>query len=428
MGKKRRGSQAFSFEQSEETLRQNENIVKLYKNQTFEAPEPRALETIREEGSGENAKRAKRGESEDGSLVLGLLKARRIISDYKFWKQDDKDKNKKRKLKISKQWKGRKRPKPKSLDCALEQKLMDLIADRVSSDEEHSDVEENPAYLSRQCIWEASDSLSATASLSASVPISLSPSLSLDHKEPSPSSSPQCFSEPDTSLSLKDVDCLTNINQPSEEEDATNENDVDVLSELQGLVPESELAELLQCEDLLFCSKSKNKSQPEVKVPSGNSGSSESKKEKKDSRRSVRRSARIMCVPNLGSVFTAGGEREEEEEENLNPEELSRGKKAKISKKSAEGETRQVKKKKKTRKCTPQGPSQGQLGVLKDLTNQEESQGPAKRTGKEDPRTGEKRPSVEDLAPATVKNKRRKSYSLEEGGSRYSLDGSRRNR
>ena len=36
MGKKRRGSQAFAFEQSEETLLQNENILKLYKNQTFE--------------------------------------------------------------------------------------------------------------------------------------------------------------------------------------------------------------------------------------------------------------------------------------------------------------------------------------------------------------------------------------------------------
>ena len=93
MGKKRRGSQAFAFEQSEETLLQNENILKLYKNQTFEPPEPRALETIREEGNGDGAKRAKRGESEDGYLVLGLFKAGRIISDYKYWKQDDKGKN-----------------------------------------------------------------------------------------------------------------------------------------------------------------------------------------------------------------------------------------------------------------------------------------------------------------------------------------------
>ena len=70
MGKKRRGSQAFAFEQSEETLRQNENILKLYIKQTFERPEPRALETIREEGNGDGAKRAKRGASsrQDGSF------------------------------------------------------------------------------------------------------------------------------------------------------------------------------------------------------------------------------------------------------------------------------------------------------------------------------------------------------------------------
>ena len=426
MGKKRRGSQAFAFEQSEETLLQNENILKLYKNQTFEPPEPRALETIREEGNGDGAKRAKRGESEDGSLVLGLFKARRIISDYKFWKQDDKEKNRKRKLKISKQWKGRKRPKPKSLDCALEQKLIDLIADRVSSDEEDSDEEENPNYLSRQCVWAASDSLSATTSHSASGSVPVSPSLSSDQQVPSPTFSPQCFSEPDSSL--KDLEFLTGNDQPSDDEEAPNENDV--LSELQGLVPESELAELLQCEDFLFCSKQrKDKSEPDDKVKV-NSGS-ENKNEKKDTRRSVRRSARIMCVPNLnlGSVFTADGDRDLEEQENLNPREKSRGKKAKTLKKSAESENGHVlKKKTRTRKCTPQGGGEAQHGVLKDLSNQEDSQGKAKKTRKEDPKIGEKRPSEEDPAPAIVKSKRRKSYSLEDGGSRYSLDGSRRNR
>ena len=95
MGRKRRGSQAFSFEQTEETLLQNESIVKLYQNKTFEPPDPAQLETIREEGGGGLAKRVKRGETEDGFLVLGVNKARRVIEDYKFWKQDDKEKNRK---------------------------------------------------------------------------------------------------------------------------------------------------------------------------------------------------------------------------------------------------------------------------------------------------------------------------------------------
>ena len=420
MGRKRRGSQAFSFEQSEETLRQNENILKLYKNQTFEPPEPQPLETIREEGSAETAKRAKRGESEDGALVLGLSKARRIIADYKFWKQDDKEKNRKRKLKISKQWKGRKKYKPKPLDGAREQRLIDLIADRVSSDEEDSECEESALYLSRQCVWEASDNLSVTTSLCASVPISTSPSLSLALDDLA--SSPQCFSEPDTSL--KDLRSPYQVNQPSDDE-PPNENDV--LSELQGLIPESELAELLQCEDLLFCSKqNKNKTKP----PGNIQVNSESKEEKKDSRRSVRRSARIMSVPNLtGSVFTGGPDRDPDEQENLNPEEESKRKKVKISKQPAKCDPVQMlkKKKTKTKKCTPQE-TQGQPGVLKDVSNLEDSRDQFRRKRKENPEVAEKRPSVEDPAPALVKNRRRKSYSLEDGGSRYSLDGSRRNR
>ena len=363
MGRKRRGSQAFAFEQSEETLRQNENILKLYQNQTFEPPEPQPLETIREEGSVDPAKRAKRGESVDGTLVLGVSKARRIITDYKFWKQDDQEKNRKRKQKISKQWKGRRKQKPKPLDLVLEQRLIDLIADRVSSDEEDEEDEENPNYLSSQCVWQASDNRSATNQLSAFVPISARPSSPLDDLESSNTSSPQCFSEPDTSP--KDQDILNQINQPSDD-DEPNENDV--LSELQGLVPESELAELLQCEDFLFCSK-QSKPEPAAKVQV----TSESK-EKKDSRKSLRRSARIMSVPNLtGSVFTDGGDRDLEEQENLNPgEELGR-KRVKTSKKPAEGEPVQVLKKKKTRKCTPQG-SEAPPGVLKDVSNLEDSQ------------------------------------------------------
>ena len=48
MGRKRRGSQAFTFDQSEETLKQNESIVNLYQNKTFQPPEPQPIETINE--------------------------------------------------------------------------------------------------------------------------------------------------------------------------------------------------------------------------------------------------------------------------------------------------------------------------------------------------------------------------------------------
>ena len=259
MGRKRRGSQAFSFEQSEETLLQNENVIKLYQNKTFEPPEPKELETIKEEGgegSG-SSKRVKRGESEDGLLVLGRGKARRIIVDYKFWKQDDKEKNRRRKMKIAKQWKGRKRMKVKPLDFKHEQKLIDLIADRVSSDEEEGPDDADSEYLSSQCVWEASSFFVTPLSkdsLSDIVPEELQ-----DSGEPQHTSDcqPQCVSQVQTSpKEYKEV--LTDLSDQPSVTEVTNENDG--LSELKGLIPESELAELLQCDDFLFCSSKENKS------------------------------------------------------------------------------------------------------------------------------------------------------------------------
>ena len=94
MGRKRRGSQAFTFDQSEETLRQNESIVNLYQNKTFQPPEPQPIETITEEGDQGTKpnQRLKRGAvaSPNGMLVLGSKKSLRQIQAYKFWKQDDK--------------------------------------------------------------------------------------------------------------------------------------------------------------------------------------------------------------------------------------------------------------------------------------------------------------------------------------------------
>ena len=120
MGKKRRGSQAFYFEQSEETLKENETIVNLYQNKTFVPPEPKLYETILEEGNAPpSIARAKRGQaqaSKDGSLMLGLNKSSRTISMNKYWRQDDKDRNRKRKLMIQRLWNGRKKGKLIPLD------------------------------------------------------------------------------------------------------------------------------------------------------------------------------------------------------------------------------------------------------------------------------------------------------------------------
>ena len=453
MGRKRRGSQAFSFEQTEETLLQNESIVKLYQNKTFEPPDPAQLETIREEGGGGLAKRVKRGETEDGFLVLGVNKARRVIEDYKFWKQDDKEKIRKRKLKIAKQWKGRKRLRMKPLNPELETKLIDLIADRVPSDDEDPDYDD-PDHLSSQCVWEASSPLVSSRGFSEH-------SEDLDHF---PDDRPQCVWEASSSLlnsrdfttsqgeveslqhsegfdhsqdcrpqgvspletrsspTLKPLSNIANLshgNQPSEE--VTNENDV--LTELQGLVPESELEELLQCEDFLFCGSQDMKS--EVSPPVQVSGSS---------RRSVRRSARIMSVPNItGSIFT-GVQDQPDHQENIQPRPKKVKKVKNPQERSEEADSPLKVKKKRTRKCTPQGPESSLGQVLKDVTNrQEEPASNDKKKRKEENselaghgRTAEGGQS-EDKLPA-VKVKRRKSYSLEEGGARYSLDGSRMNR
>ena len=43
---RRRGSQAFQFEQSEETLQQNESICNLYQNKNYVPPEPGELEVL----------------------------------------------------------------------------------------------------------------------------------------------------------------------------------------------------------------------------------------------------------------------------------------------------------------------------------------------------------------------------------------------
>lgn len=392
MGRKRRGSQAFTFEQTEETLLQNESIVKLYQNKTFEPPDPTLLETIQEEaGDGQTGpRRVKRGENEDGVLVLGVNKARRVIEDYRFWKQDDKEKNRKRKLKITKQWKGRKRLKTKPLNPELEQRLVDLIADRVPSDEEDGMDSDDPHQFSTQCVWEASSPLLSSRSSITSHRENESSQHGEDvHSSPK---SPQYVSldetSPSPSIPLSDLTNLSKENYLSEREEVQSENDV--LSKLQGVIPESELEELLQCDDFLFCSSKDSKSQTKPLVKT------------------------TVKVQNP-------------KERSTQDDELPATK---------------VVKKKKTRKCTPQGGKPGVELVLRDVTNRQEdppSNDRKKRKEErsdqvEDNRTVEGGQKEEDVPRGKARRRsvrianRRKSYSLEDGGARYSLDGSRRNR
>ena len=78
----------------------------------------------------DNAQRSRRAAqtvSPDGGLILGMQLGKRMILEYKYWKQDDKERIKRRKAMMTKQWKGRRRPKIKYLDAVGEQKLHDLI-------------------------------------------------------------------------------------------------------------------------------------------------------------------------------------------------------------------------------------------------------------------------------------------------------------
>jgi len=90
------------------------------------------------------------GGIESGEFVAGKHLAKRYIEDYKFWKQDDKIRNKRRKAKIQKQFKGRKKVKIGQSSIEDEQKLIELIQncpviDCVCVDQsryEQSDLEE----------------------------------------------------------------------------------------------------------------------------------------------------------------------------------------------------------------------------------------------------------------------------------------------
>ena len=411
MGRKRRGSQAFNFEQSEETLMQNETIVKLYQNKTFEHPEPREFETILEEGheheptSNARAKRGQAKPSKDGSLVLGLNKSLRKITEYKFWKQDDKERNRKRKLKLQKLWKGRRREKLKVLDCNGEQKLIDLIADRVSSDEEdESCPAKKPLLISVQkplpdnCVWNAVESSNKKSQFSKASTSSSDidfgsqcvwTQAGLDNGHDNGHEEHEFTNETDENIpsinggrhSISPTIETSQISKTNVTAELSSQRDSfsTDLHELKGLIPESELAELLNTDDLLFC----NEVKPQPSDTRSVLGSIENLLPKTEnnhteSRKSLRRSARIMSITHIsGSIYTGGGENDTENKlvtENVN---IGKNKKLRVPDTQAQTE---------------------------DCSNEFEGTGGLKTS-----------------------SRRRRSYSLEDGVKRYSLDGSGRN-
>ena len=413
MGRKRRGSQAFSFEQNEETLLQNETIVKLYQNKTFEPPEPKEYETILEEGifpiSSARAKRGQAQPSKDGLLVLGLNKSSRKIVEYKYWKQDDKDRNRRRKLMIQRLWKGRRKEKLKALDCAGEQKLIDLIADRVSSDDEAElSPSKKPRTISQEkplrndCVWIALEAVNTKSKYSkastSSSDIDFGSQCVWTH-----SGLDDNEEEIENESTNKNTENVSSISQTVETSQTSNltaevsprrDSYTNELHELQGLIPESELAELLNTDDLLFCNEVKTK-----KSVVGVLGSIENVVQNKDtnhkeSRKSLRRSARIMSIPHItGSIYTGDKSTDEVEKDTENrplSENVNIGKK-----------------KKKQRVLDVSNDSPQPLPLVKDDSWNHDPEG--KKTQE-------------------TSRKKRRSYSREEGVGRYSLDGSRKNR
>jgi len=409
MGRKRRGSQAFNFEQSQETLLQNETIVKLYQNKTFEPPEPKEFETILEEGnkpvSNGRVKRGQAQPSTDGSLVLGLSKSSRKILEYKYWKQDDKERNRKRKLMIQRLWKGRRREKIKALDCAGEQKLIDLIADRVSSDEEDEvciskelrlNSVDNP--LTNDCVWSAVETSNTKSQFSKKARTSSSDidfgsqcvwtHAGLDDDYENINNTNESIASINSRRHLTSQTMETSQTNITAELSSRRESYSNELHELQGLIPESELAELLNTDDLLFC----NEVKPKPNVTKGILGNIENVLPKKDSnhkesRKSLRRSARIMSNPHItGSIYTGDKSTQDGEKDTENKplsENVNFGKK---------------------KKRVPDISCEDAPAQTEDSSHDYE-------------RTRDEKTS----------RKKRRSYSLEDGVRRYSLDGSKRN-
>jgi len=349
--KKRRSSQVFHFEQTQETLEENEKLKELYQNKNYVLPEVKEFETIVEErsdvGNAQRSRRAAQTVSPDGGLILGMQLGKRMIMEYKYWKQDDKERIKRRKAMMTKQWKGRRRPKILYLDAVGEQKLHDLIDlkddsacdDSIQHDDTCSIYELQSKHTSELCvwgkrlldvdssieegdgcIWQGHECEVGQEAIESSINFCGGSKCDIRQSEVGLETNDQQVDEEGKNKTLysdllntfiksnnlvpegepvNDDDKIQNSTHlgqsPSRRQSdlnnsipIPNHNQSDVsLAALCNIIPESELAELLNSTDLLFCGSGK----PDVKVS-------------QNGRRSVRRSARLNAPLGTGSVYT----------------------------------------------------------------------------------------------------------------------------
>ena len=297
----------------------------------------------------DNAQRSRRAAqtiSPDGGLILGMQLGKRMIMEYKYWKQDDKERIKRRKAMMTKQWKGRRRPKIIYLDAVGEQKLHDLIdlkddstcEDSIQHDDANSIYELRSKHTSELCvwgkrlacvdssieegdgcIWQSHEREVRQEAIETSINFCGGIKCDIGQTEVGLETNDQQVEEEDKNETLNSglsnsfiksnnlvpesepmnnekMQKSTHVGQsptrrPSDLNNSIpipNPNQSDVsLAALCNIIPESELAELLDTTDLLFCGLGK----PEVKVS-------------QNGRRSVRRSARLNAPLGTGSVFT----------------------------------------------------------------------------------------------------------------------------
>jgi hypothetical protein len=283
---KRRGSQAFRFEQTEETLLQNEAICDLYKNKNYVAPEPKEWESILEEAAPVEPPRGRRA---DGAQAGRLgAKEKRFVEEYKYWRVDNKEKYKKRKNMIQKMWKGRKKLKQNPLTEEAEKYLEELIDQKDTTFEESDDGEE-AAGDAPGCVWAAEGGLQPTASQSSVEEASCvwdgeaRPGAGRKAREGRARREARRTREQKRVASRPEE--VRSVAEPREEE-------LDPLASLAGLIPAEELEEMLGSTDLLFCGEmSRRQEEPKGRRPSTGP--------------SVRRSARLSSHPSsTGSIFT----------------------------------------------------------------------------------------------------------------------------
>ena len=356
---RRRGSQAFTFEQSEETLLQSETLQNLYKNKNYVAPQPKEMESIQEVEEHEVRSRSSGGQEarsrREKVVHHELNNEKRFLEPYKFWRVDDKERNKRRKMMVQKLWKGRRRPKASILTEEQELMLEQMLDLKEATFQEEQESEET---LERNKFW--SEILPAKVEKKSTrvkdstargkkrkkqqvrkgiVALESSPGEDdsgvadlgggnlghgdLVHEEVTKES--ERVAHKDDSHQIVSSTQEMDTKPPASPTPPAAPSVDDSLSSLASFIPADELAEMLGSEDLLFCQEPKIRKQGEQ----GSRRSGVKKKGKESLAKSVRRSARLSIHPNLtGSIFTEEQEAAErsKEQEML----VSRGKEQEV--------------------------------------------------------------------------------------------------